>query len=87
MHAQEARMPSLQVRDLPEELYRQLTYLAARDHRSLAQEAVHLLEQGIRIRLDGRTRRRILLESYKGPGVDTSDWPDPADLIREDRDR
>ena len=80
-------MPSLQVRDLPEDLYYQLNYLASKDHRSLAQETVILLKESVEARMANQARRKRLLESYQGLGLDTSQFPDPADLIREDRER
>ena len=80
-------MPSLQVRDLPEDIYHQLNYLANKDHRSLAQETVVLLKESINVRMANQARRKQLLKTFKGLGIDSSDFPDPADLIREDRER
>lgn len=40
-------MPALQVRDFPETLYQQLKDSAAREHRSLAQQTVALVERGL----------------------------------------
>lgn len=80
-------MPSLQVRNLPEDLYHQLNYLASKDHRSLAQETVVLLKESVEARMANQARRKRLLENYQGLGIDTSDFPDPAKLIREDRNR
>jgi len=80
-------MPSLQVRDLPQEVYIQLNYLAGKDHRSLAQETIVLLKESINARMENKERRKQLLESFTGLGIDTGDFPSPADLIREDRDR
>jgi len=80
-------MPSLQVRDLPNEIYSQLNYLAVKDHRSLAQETIVLLKESINARMANQARRKQLLESFNGLGIDASDFPSPADLIREDRDR
>jgi plasmid stability protein len=79
-------MPTLQVRDLPEEIYNKLIYLAKKEHRSLAQETIVLLKEGLENRLDNQSRRRKLLESFDGLGVDTSGLPTPEELIREDRD-
>lgn len=79
-------MPTLQVRDLPQELYNQLSFLAERDHRSLAQETIVLLKESIENRLDNREKRREILESFDGLGVDTKNLPSPEDMVREDRD-
>jgi len=79
-------MPTLQVRDLPQELYNKLSYLAEKEHRSLAQQTIVLLKEGVESRLDNQSRRRKLLDSYKGLGIDTAGLPSPEELIREDRD-
>jgi len=40
---------SLQVRELPENIYHQLKSRAEADHRSLAQEAVAILAKGLKL--------------------------------------
>lgn len=82
-------MPSLQVRDLPEHIYQTLCTEAARQHRSIAQQAIATLAQGLKLDVDPRLRRIALLETIraKGYSVQTDDLTDPARLIREDRDR
>jgi hypothetical protein len=80
-------MPTLQVRDLPEEVYRQLSYLAEKNHRSLTQEAIVLLKEGIENRIGNAERRRKVFQRIKELNVDGRNLPDPVQLIREDRDR
>ncbi len=80
-------MPTLQVRDLPEDLYAQLNYLALKDRRSLSQETIVILKEGIVARLGNKERRKKLLEDNKGTGIEGKDLPDPVNLIREDRER
>ena len=80
-------MPTLQVRDLPEEVYIQLTYLAQKEHRSLAQETIVVLKEGIIAKLGNKERRRKLLSQDGVVAIDGRDLPDPVDLVREDRDR
>lgn len=80
-------MPTLQVRDLPEEIYSQLSYLAEKEHRSLTQEAIVLLKEGIEAKIGNRERRRKALEAMKSLEISGRDLPDPVSLIREDRDR
>ena len=80
-------MPTLQVRDLPEEVYSQLSYLAKREHRSLTQEAIVLLREGIEAKMGNKDRRRKTLEQISTLGIDRKDLPDPVALVREDRDR
>ena len=92
-------MPTLQVRDLEQDLYDRLCAVAKREHRSIAQQTVVFIEQG----LDGHMRtkpqwkideeeriaqRRELLQSLcKRPlCVDPDGFPSAAELVREDRD-
>jgi antitoxin FitA len=80
-------MPTLQVRDLPEDVYVQLNYLAEKEHRSMAQETIVILKEGIVSRLGNKERRKKLLETPNVIDIDGSTLPDPVDLIRKDRDR
>jgi plasmid stability protein len=80
-------MPTLQVRNLPEDVYEQLRYLAGKEHRSLAQETIVLLQEGIETRLGNREHRRKLLEKKNPLSIDSRKLPDPATLVREDRER
>jgi antitoxin FitA len=80
-------MPTLQVRDLPEDVYVQLNYLAEKEHRSMAQETIVILKEGIVSRLGNKERRKKLLETANVIDIDGSTLPDPVDLIRKDRDR
>jgi hypothetical protein len=82
----EDSMPTLQVRDLPQELYNTLSYLDEKEHRSLAQQTIALLKEGIEKRLDNPSRRKKLIDSFAGLGVDTTGLPSPAELVRDDRD-
>jgi len=80
-------MPTLQLRDLPEDVYVQLHYLAKKEHRSLTQETIVVLKKGLVSKLGNKDRRRKLLESTNVLDVDGSKLPDPVVLIREDRER
>jgi len=80
-------MPTLQVRDLPEDVYVQLNYLAENEHRSMAQENIVILKEGIVSRLGNKERRKALCETTNVLDIDGVTLPDPVDLIREDRDR
>lgn len=83
-------MSSLQVRELPESIYRQLKRRAEADHRSLAQEAVAVLAKGLGVSSSPRVRRERLLQEI---AQDSKPLPvavaelDPVALIREDRER
>lgn len=80
-------MPTLQVRDLPDEVYTQLSYLAEKEHRSLSQETIVLLKEGIVSKMGNRERRIRLLEAENGIKINGKDLPDPVVFIREDRER
>ena len=81
-------MPTLQIRDLPEDIYERLAEQARREHRSLAQQATALLERGLGDPGRARVRRKALLERIAGserslPGG----IPTPEELLGEDRNR
>jgi len=84
---QEGSMPTLQVRDLPEDVYNQISYLAEKDHRSLTQQTIILLKEGILKHIGNKERRRKLLDKISDLQIDGSKFNDPVDLIREDRER
>ena len=79
-------MPSLQVRELPEHIYRTLCHEAEAAHRSIAQQAVAALAKGLQLELEPRARRMALLATIQKEAHQTT-LPDPALLIREDRER
>ncbi|HEX6861970.1 MAG TPA: hypothetical protein VF414_04090 [Thermoanaerobaculia bacterium] len=81
-------MASLQIRDLPDDVYEALSFRAQAEHRSLAQQAIVELR---RIpELTARERRLEILKELrtrieKEPHQQLSRAPE--DLIREDRER
>ncbi len=81
-------MPSLQIRDLPDDVYEALAYRAQAQHRSLAQQAIVELR---RIpELTARERRLEILKELKKRRETESPCTlsrAPEDLIREDRER
>jgi plasmid stability protein len=82
-------MPSLQVRELPEHIYQSLCHEAEASHRSIAQQAVAILAKGLNLDLAPQMRRKALLSAIRDGAVmqELGSLPDPAQLIREDRDR
>jgi hypothetical protein len=86
---QEVKMPSLQVRDLPEHIYHKLLSDAKRQHRSLAQQAVFTLSKGLGSTEDPKERRTKLMSRIRSYGFDMEprSFKNPADMIREDRNR
>jgi len=88
MKGGENTMPSLQIRDLPEHLYKILAEKARRNRRSLAQQATIELENMFEAearsrRLDTVTelREAILVDGIRETSLD------PVEAVREDRDR
>lgn len=80
-------MPSLQVRDLPENIYHLLQQRAQAEHRSLAQEAVSLLAKGLDTTISPKDRRAKLLREIAATATTNNTPLDPVKLIREDRER
>lgn len=82
-------MPSLQVRELPEHIYRTLSHEAEAAHRSIAQQAVAVLSRGLNLELAPQKRRKAILAAIHTEAVKLpiSGLTDPDLLIREDRDR
>jgi hypothetical protein len=81
-------MPLLQVRDIPEDLYDELARVAKQDNRSIAQETIVLLKSALNLNHTRIQHRLGVLQEIKALNIDSDDkFPDPASLIREDRDR
>ncbi len=82
-------MPSIQVRDLPEQIYRKLQINAKKDHRSLSQQAIVTLKKGLGIDSNSKERRRELVGHILSRRIafDIAHLEDPSNLIREDRER
>jgi len=82
-------MPTLQIRNVPEPLYRKIVALAKTERRSITQETIILLEKALQVSSQDKIRRqdmldRILQEERTGK---YAHLPDPVSLIREDRER
>ena len=78
-------MPLIQVRDVPDHIYRLLSEQAEKERRSLAQQVVAVLARGLQLDLDAKARRQK--SSEKSAPVPPRKLSDPARLIREDRRR
>ena len=80
-------MRSLQIRNLPEDVYDVLSFRARRNHRSLAQQAVFELRAVMELR--SREQRGEVIDALKKmieKGMREVGTV-PEDLIREDRER
>lgn len=76
-------MPSLQIREMPDELYEALSRRAQQERRSLAQQAVADLMR--LAELEARDRRMETVERLRHRrSIAVSD---PVRLVREDRER
>ena len=81
-------MPLLQVRDVPEDLYEMLSKIAEQDNRSITQETIVLLKKALNYKENRIARRKRILSEIRDDIIKDSDkFPDPAVLIREDRER
>ena len=82
-------MPSLQIRDVPDNIYYLLQKKAKAEHRSLAQEAVVMLAKGLNTSVSNKSRRDELLHNIAKDRCDNKAvlQLDAANLVREDRQR
>ncbi len=80
-------MPTLQVRDLPDDVYVKLSAVANEENRSLAQQTIVLLKESLGLHTNNKLRRKSVLESIEEKGYKDIQSIDPVELIREDRER
>ncbi len=81
-------MPVLQVRDCPEDIYQKIVFVAKKQHRTLSQQIVVLLERGLGQEQPNIERRRQLLETINRREIaPQAQQLDAVALIREDRAR
>lgn len=82
-------MASLQIRELPEQIYLKLKEEAQKKHRSLAQQATISLSKGLNVRLDAKERRIELMANLKEYHKKNKyhQLSDPVEMIRKDRER
>ena len=66
-------MPALVIKDLPVELHRRLKEDAAQHHRSMTQQAIFILEQGLL-----RVRAIPRFKAYKGSFLLTNEFINAA---------
>ena len=82
-------MATLQVRDLPDQIYEKLKKEAKKKHRSLAQQAIITLAKGLEAPYNSKEKRLILIESLQAGNQNIKKYKlsDPVKLLREDRER
>ncbi len=81
-------MPSLQVRELPEPIYRKLQIQAGKEHRSFSQQAIVTIARGLDLEENPKKRRKeVIKRVLNRPIIESSNFVDPVELVREDRKR
>jgi hypothetical protein len=81
-------MPLLQVGDISDELYETISQAAQMENRSISQQTIVLLQKALNITQERKLRRKYVLEEINALNIKNVDnFPDPAKLTREDRDR
>jgi hypothetical protein len=80
-------MPTLQVRDLPEDIYIRLNMIAKEENRSIAQQTIVLLKESLGLHINNKLRRKALLEKIDERPIPKGREIDQVELIREDRER
>ncbi len=79
-------MALIQVRDVPDHIYRLLAEQAGKERRSLAQQVLAVLARGLEAELDPKARRQEILRAIEtGSPRQTAKVSDPARLLRKDR--
>ena len=81
-------MPTLQVRNLPDHIYRKIVERAKAKRSSITSETIYLLQRSLEMDENKREQRLALIKAIEGKQVaNVKTLPDPVDLIRSDRDR
>ena len=77
-------MPLIQMRDVPDHIYQRLEKQAARERRSISQQAVAALARGLDTELDAKARRQKIIRSLRESPA-AARLSDPVRIIRQDR--
>jgi len=81
-------MPLLQVRDFPADIYEQIKFEAKQQHRTIAQQTIVLIEDGLSKEISSKERRLRALERTEKRFVpEEAKKFDVVKAIREDRNR
>jgi plasmid stability protein len=87
LHA-EATMAVLQVRDIPDDVYLELSTHAKNEQRSITQEAIVLLKQALHQSQESIDNRLRYLDKLSDLHITLPpDATSPIEIIREDRNR
>ena len=78
----------VQVNDIPSELYERILQAAETENRGIDQQIIFLLKNSLDRASKRKTKIRSVLQEIDNLNLgDTSAFPNPGALIREDRDR
>jgi hypothetical protein len=81
-------MPLLQVRDFPDDIYADISFAARREHRTIAQQTIVLIQKGLERVESNKERRKRVLEEIMAQNVpEAAKAVDVVELIREDHER
>jgi hypothetical protein len=84
----EVEMALLQVRNFPDDLYEEISRIARSERRSIAQQTVVAVENGLRANRSNAERRRDALQRTISRDLpDVVATADVVRMIREDRER
>jgi len=80
-------MALLQVRNFPDDKYEEISKMAKKERRTIAQQTILLIEKGLAGGSDISRRQKALERTLSRPVPEWMKGVDFAALIREDRDR
>jgi len=80
-------MPTLHIRNVPEDLYEHLHRLASSENQSLTAEVLVLLAQAVEERKRRGTQKVVLAGLRRRRFVPPANVPDSTKLLRQDRKR
>ena len=80
-------MPTIQVRNIPNDMYMKIQYLAEQEQRSIAEQTIILLKESLNNSNGHKNRRRMILKKRGNLPITGVQLPDPVTLLREDRER
>ena len=81
-------MPLLQVRDFPDDIYEAIGFEARRQNRTIAQQTIVLIKEGLGGEVSSQERRRLAIEKTVARKIpDKAKSLDYVKLVREDRAR
>ena len=86
MHLEHS-VPTLQIRELPADLYADLRLAAARSHRSIAQQAIVELRKAQALDASARHAALARIRATQPARGTRKRMPAPETLVRADRDR